>query len=179
MNQKILLDAGGEPRLEVQGRYLELIEAHRKMLHKLAYLYCRRPEDRRDLIQDILVQLWRSFGTFDGRVSFSTWMYRVALNVAISFYRSERRQVSDTISLEECGIDFHSLDLAYGPDTDDMRTLQRLIEQLDEMSRSLIMLFLEGFSHEEIAGVLGISTSNVGTRLARIKQKLRDSIDLI
>jgi RNA polymerase sigma factor (sigma-70 family) len=70
-------------------RFQNLVEDHKKILYKICHSYCRNPGDRDDLAQEIIVQLWRSFGTFNGRVRFSTWMYRIALNVAISFYRRE------------------------------------------------------------------------------------------
>jgi RNA polymerase sigma factor (sigma-70 family) len=164
------------PINETHSRYLSLVQGHQKLLHKLAYVYCRRAEDRRDLIQEMLIQLWKSFDSFDGRVQFSTWMYRVAMNVAISFYRSERRATHALVSLDEFDLDISVVDDAFQTDTDNMRSLKTLIDQLDEINRALIIMFLDGSSHDEIGAVLGISASNVGTRLGRLKQKLKDSL---
>src|SRR4051812_16300842 len=72
-------------------RFLALLGQHKGILHKLAYVYCRAPDERRDLIQEMVLQLWRSFGRYDERFKFSTWMYRVAMNVAISFVRGQPR----------------------------------------------------------------------------------------
>ena len=75
---------------QVQTRFQSLVDEHRKIVYKICHSYCSNPDDREDLAQEIVTQSWRSFATFDGRVQFSTWMYRVALNVAISFHRRER-----------------------------------------------------------------------------------------
>src|SRR5271154_242674 len=85
----------------LQERFQTLVEEHKKILYKVCNSYCRNPGDRDDLAQEIIVQLWRSFGAFDGRVRFSTWMYRIALNVAISFYRRESVRSRRVISGDE------------------------------------------------------------------------------
>lgn len=156
-----------------QDRFLALLGQHRKILYKVAYAYCRHPEDRRDLVQDMAIQLWQSFPRFDARVQFSTWMYRIAMNVAISFYRSEKRRIRDTLPIEDFGLDITAADGIFDEAGDNMRVLKRLIDALDEMNRALVILFLDGFSHDEIANVLGLTTTNVATRLNRIKQKLQ------
>lgn len=157
-----------------QERFLGLLEDHKKILYKVAYTYCRQREDRHDLVQEMTIQLWRSFGRFDGRAKFSTWMYRIAMNVAISFYRSERRRIRDTVPIDEFGFDIAAADRVMEEAGGDIGTLHRLIGRLDEMSRAIILLYLEGHPHGEIAAIIGISTSNVGTRIHRIKQRLQD-----
>jgi RNA polymerase sigma factor (sigma-70 family) len=154
-------------------RFLVLLEQHKKILYKVAYAYCRNREDRSDLIQDMVIQLWQSFARFDGRVQFATWMYRIAMNVSISFYRSESRRIRDTVPIEDFGLDLAAADQVFEDAGDNMRVLKKLIDQLDEMNRALVILFLDGFSYEEIAGIVGITTTNVATRLSRIKQKLQ------
>jgi RNA polymerase sigma factor (sigma-70 family) len=156
-----------------QGRFLALLEEHQRILYKVANAYCRNREERPDLIQDIVLQLWRSFGSFDGRARFSTWMYRIAMNVAISTYRSGRRRIHDAVPLEDIGLDLAAADRAMEVASEDIRLLHQLIQNLDEMNRALIVLFLDGYSHDEIAEIVGISASNVATRLHRIKQKLQ------
>jgi RNA polymerase sigma factor (sigma-70 family) len=154
-------------------RFQALIEGHKKILYKVAWTYCRDREDRRDLVQEMLIQVWRSFERFDERVKFSTWMYRIAMNVAISHYRHEKRRMRDTLPLEEFGMDIATADALFEEQADNMRVLEKLIAGMDEMNRALILLFLDGFSHEEIADVVGISTTNVATRINRIKQRLQ------
>ena len=155
-----------------QDRFVALIEEHRKILFKIAGSYAQNATDREDLIQEMVLQMWRSFESYEETRRFSTWMYRVALNVAISFYRQQTRRsrvlVNDQMAIE--------LALASGghETQEELATLRGLIESLHEFDRALVILYLDGNSHAEIATVLGISESNVGTKLNRIKQQLRD-----
>lgn len=151
-----------------------LIRRHAGLLHKVAYAYCRNPADREDLLQEIALQLWRAHARFDARQRESTWIYRVALNVAISFYRRERRHRDKTSSLED-EPEGSWLALAKAEPSEEVASLLRCIEELSPLERSLALLYLEGLEHAAIAGVLGISPSNVGTRLGRIKERLRAS----
>ena len=154
-----------------QDRFLALVEEHEKILYKVASSYCRNPEDRRDLIQEIVAQLWRSFGRFDESYRFSTWMYKIAMNVAISFYRSQSRRTRGAVPIEESGLDL----IAAEPEeaSDDVRLLHQFIGQLDELNRAVIILYLDGNSYDTIAEILGISTTNVATKISRIKERLR------
>ena len=157
------------------------LEKHQRILFKVAYMYCRDRDDRQDLVQEMLIQVWRSYARFDERVQFSTWMYRIAVNVAITHYRSEGRRIRDTVPLEEYGLDIAAADALFAIDNhgegDNMRALRQMISGLDELNRALILLFLEGFSSEEIAEVVGISASNVSTRINRLKIKLQSEFN--
>ena len=156
-----------------QDRFLILLDENRKILHKVASSYCRNPADRPDLVQEMVVQLWRAFDRYDVRYRFSTWMYRIALNVAISFYRSETRRSRHSVPVGDS-----ILEIAAAPEStasdDDLRLLQNVIEQLDEYDRALVILYLDGNRYDTIAEILGSSETNVGTKISRIKQKLRD-----
>jgi RNA polymerase sigma-70 factor (ECF subfamily) len=157
---------------EEESRFLTLLDQHRAILHKVAYGYCRDREDRADLVQEMAVQLWRSFPRFDSRVKFSTWAYRVAMNVAISHFRGEGRRVNDAVSIDEIaerGREDPMLDGA----SDNMRVLRRMIGELDELNRALILLYLDGHTSEEIAEIVGISPANVTTRVNRLKERLQ------
>lgn len=161
-------------------RFVTLLEAHKRILYKVASMYCANAEDRRDLVQEMVVQLWRSFPRYDDQFKFSTWMYRIALNVAISFLRSEGRRGRETVALEQIDIiDYAAADRVMGEAGDDVRELRRLVAQLDEMSRVLVVLYLEGYSHAEIAEILGISVTNVGTRIGRIKNRLQEELSAV
>ena len=164
---------------ELQDKFQTVVDQHKKILYKVCNSYCRNRDDRDDLAQEIIIQLWRSFGTFDQRYRFSTWMYRIAMNVAISTYRSERRRIHDPVPIDELGLDLAAADRAMEDASDDIRLLHQLIQRLDEMSRALIVLFLDGYDHEEIAEIVAISTSNAATRLHRIKQKLQRDADVL
>lgn len=156
-----------------QDRFLALLDHHKKILYKVAGAYCRNPADRPDLMQEIAAQLWRSFGRYDERYRFSTWMYRIALNVAISFYRGETRRSRNTVPAEDSVLEIAAEDAGAGGDDANLQLLHQLIGRLDELDRALVLLYLDGNRHDTIAEVLGISETNATTRLSRIKQKLR------
>jgi len=159
------------PPLSQQDRFVALVDQHRKILFKIAGSYARHSADREDLVQEMVLQMWRSFERYDPAQRFSTWMYRVALNVAISFYRRETRRSRVIVSGDETLIE-----LAAAPGempVEELDTLRRMIEGLNEFDRALVILYLDGNPYADIAAVLGISESNVGTKLNRIKQQLR------
>jgi RNA polymerase sigma factor (sigma-70 family) len=160
---------------EKQRQFEALLHEHRRIVFKVAGLYSRSASDRDDLAQEISAQLWRSFGRYDeGRARFSTWMYRIALNVAISQLRRERG--SDDDRLEP--LQPHHLETVAGgeglaePD-ERLVMLHAFISQLDPLNRALILLYLEDRNYAEMAEILGISETNVATKIGRIKQKLR------
>jgi len=150
-------------------QFLARLEEHRGILWKVASTYCRDDEDRRDLAQEIVINLWRAFPRFDEQYRFSTWMYRIAMNVAISFRRSENRRTRDLAPVDEA-----VLEIAAPPaDSDEQRLLRRWIDGLDPLSKALVILYLDGNTNSEIAEVLGISATNVTTKISRLKQRLR------
>ena len=154
-----------------QDRFVALLEEHKKILYKVASSYCGNPADRQDLIQEMVVALWKSFGRFDDRYRFSTWMYRIALNVAISFYRSEVRRTKHTVPAGDSVLEIAAASESAAPD-DEFRLLQSLMQQLGELDRALLILYLDGNRYDTIGEILGISETNVGTKISRIKQKL-------
>ena len=156
-----------------EARFAGLLRSHKALLHKVAFAYCRDPDDRRDLVQEMAIQLWRSFPRFDGRVKVSTWAYRVAMNVAVSWLRGEHRRPRDTVPLEELGHEIAAADSVLGEASDNMRVLRTLIEGLDGLNRALILLYLDGHSAEEIGEILGITAGNVTTRVNRVKRELQ------
>jgi RNA polymerase sigma-70 factor (ECF subfamily) len=158
---------------ELQDRFQQLIEEHKKIIYKVCSVYCRNRDDWDDLAQEIVLQLWRSFSTFDDRRRFSTWMYRVALNIAISFYRREKTRARHVIPAGECLLESAGV-------TDDrpeeLELLYQMIEGLDPLNKAMILLYLDGNRYHEIGEVLGISETNVATKLNRLKLKLKREI---
>src|SRR5687767_11909394 len=128
-------------------RFLALLDEHRKILYKVANSYCRNPQERADLVQEMVAQLWSSFDRFDERSRFSTWMYRVVLNVAISYYRAERRRSGSTVPLEDSMLELRAAAPAPEAGSEDIRLLHQFIGRLDDLNRALIILYLDGNSH--------------------------------
>lgn len=155
--------------------FISVIEAHKGLLYKIANAYCKTTEDRKDLIQEIIFQLWRSFEKYDPAYRYSTWMYRIALNTAISFYRKNKRS---PFALE---IKEDILDICEPrPDdsNDQLKRLNTFILELKDLDKALMLLYLEEKSYKEIAEVMGISETNVGTRISRIKQFLKQKFNI-
>jgi RNA polymerase sigma factor (sigma-70 family) len=154
-----------------QERFLNLVEGHKKILYKVCHSYCRNPGDRDDLAQEIIVQLWRSFRAFDERARFSTWMYRIALNVAISFYRRESVRTRHVLPGSE-----HLLEAVdeTGDRSEEVEMLYQWIEELDPLNKALVILYLDGNNYQEIADIMGISQTNVATKISRLKQTMRE-----
>ncbi|WP_242512260.1 RNA polymerase sigma factor [Pseudolysobacter antarcticus] len=160
----------------LQHRFQTLLEQHRKIVFKVANTYCRHGEDRRDVSQEICAQLWKAFPDYDEQRAFSTWMYRIALNVAISFVRSNIQRERHAIELDE-SIDIAIDDSTRVHETDEnVRALQAFIEQQDPLHRALLLLYLEERSYRNIAEILGISETNVATKINRLKQRIREHI---
>lgn len=158
---------------ELQAKFVDQVERHRGILFKISRAYGRTREDREDLAQEILVQLWRSFGRFDERLRFSTWMYRVALNVAISFHRREATRTKHVVVTDAPLLDV-AVETEWIPEN--VARAYEMIETLEPLDRALVLLHLDGFSHREIGEVLGISEANVATKLSRIRQRMRHSV---
>ena len=154
-------------------RFIALLHEHRAILFKVASGYCRNREDRVDLVQEMAIQLWRSFGRYDGRVKFATWAYRVAMNVAISHFRGEKRRIRDTLPFDDLAYELAADDPLAEQAGDNMRALLRLIDGLDELNRALVLLYLEGHTSEEIVEIVGISPGNATTRMSRLKSQLQ------
>jgi RNA polymerase sigma factor (sigma-70 family) len=159
---------------ESQQRFETLLHEHRKIVFKVAGLYGRTAADRDDLVQEISTQLWRSFGGYDpARAKFSTWLYRIALNVAISQLRRQRGAEADRFE----PLQLHHLETVGGEGVDEpderLTALYAFIGQLDPLNRALILLYLEDRNYTEMAEIMGISETNVATKISRIKQTLR------
>lgn len=156
-------------------RFIKTIDDHKKIIYKIVNSYCPNREHRKDLEQEIIIQLWNSFDNYNEKYKYSTWMYRIALNVAISFYRKEKKQpvkngfynedsifsIVDENEENETEIDYH------------LKLLQKFINNLNELNKALMLLYLEEKPYEEIAEILGITKTNVATKISRIKLKLK------
>ncbi|MES2734171.1 MAG: sigma-70 family RNA polymerase sigma factor [Bacteroidota bacterium] len=146
--------------------FIELINQHQKIIHKIIRLYTETKDDGADLFQEILLQAWRSFKKFRGDALFSTWLYRVGLNTALTF-KSQTSHQKHSRPLEATDLVYHDNGL-----DDQKEVLYRAIRQLSEVDRVLIGLHLDGYQPEEIGEIAGITANNVSVKLHRIKQKL-------
>lgn len=162
----------------VSAIFTSVIESHKKVIYKIAYAYCRNDEDRKDLVQEIIIQLWRSFDRYDNRYKYSTWIYRIALNTAISFYRKENRRKVIAHPLSESIISFDENKDHKETDTN-IHLLQKFISELKELDRALMILYLEEKSHKEMAQILGLTETNIATKIGRIKEKLRQRFSMV
>lgn len=155
--------------------FLELISLNKGIIIKVCNSYCYNKSDREDLAQEIIYQLWRSNNRFNPDHKFSTWMYRVALNVAISFYREGRRR-DGLVPLTNMHLDIRD-GLADGPVIEERSSLlHTCIKELKDLDKALILLYFEKKSYREIADILGITETNVATKVSRIKEKLKQSL---
>jgi RNA polymerase sigma-70 factor (ECF subfamily) len=153
--------------------FIDIINNHRALIYKVCRLYCDDSEDQKDLFQEIILQLWKSLDGFRQKSSLSTWMYRVALNTAITHFKKERR-FGNRVPL--AGIEIP--EIASGDDSDELLSqLFKAIEDLDKIDKSIILLYLEEKTYDEISTITGLSKSNVGVRINRIKTKLSKQIN--
>ncbi len=154
-----------------------IIEKNKGIIYKVANSYCKDSDDRKDVVQEIVIQLWRSFKRFDHSSKLSTWIYRIALNVAISFYRKDSKRKMVSTELTESLISII-------PENEPSETegqinqLQQFIAELKDMDRALMILYLEDRTQKEMGEIMGITETNVSTKIARIKEKLRTKFSL-
>ena len=158
--------------------FLLQLEEHKLIIYKICNSYCKNASDRNDLAQEISYQLWRSYGNFNGTVKFSTWMYRVALNVAITFYR-KTASAGNIIHLAEPANEPEDKKEDNTELEKNISVLQQFINELKELDKALMILYLEEKKYIEIAEILGISETNVATRISRIKDKLKQKFSTI
>jgi RNA polymerase sigma factor (sigma-70 family) len=154
-------------------KFIKTIKENQNLIYKICYSYCYKAELRKDLEQEILLQLWRSFDSFDGRVKISTWMYRVALNTAISFLRNDKKFEKETQSIDKSIISLSNNEYEIEQD-EKVVMLYEFINMLNGLDKALILLYLDDFKYKEISMVLGISESNVSTKMHRIKNNLKE-----
>lgn len=154
-------------------KFLQLVREHQNIIHKICHLYCWNAEDKRDLYQEITLQLWKSFPQFQGASAFSTWMYRVALNTAIS--QTKRRR--DFVDIESQQLYILSDQAEALEKQEELRLLYAAIGKLSKAEKAIILLWLEDKKYEDIADITGLSVKNVSVRLVRLRKKLSQLIE--
>jgi RNA polymerase sigma factor (sigma-70 family) len=147
-----------------ESAFLQQIDQHQGIIHKICRLYRDSPEDREDLFQEIVFQLWKTKHTFQGKAKFSSWMYKVALSTAIATFRKKKPAIIYTPQLP---------DLPQTEEEDQQRQqLFAALKQLDDADKALMALYLDDLSYEEIAEITGISENYVGVKLTRIRNRI-------
>ena len=156
---------------EIQHNFVELLEKHQNIVHKVCRLYTNNYDAHNDLFQEIAIQLWKAYPKFRGDSKFSTWMYRVALNTAITLYRKSKRTINTT---EFDAVQFKIKSEDYD-DTEEqqLKLLYKAVQQLNDIEKALVFLYLEDKSYREISETMGISEVNARVKMNRVKTKLR------
>ncbi|MEQ9467933.1 MAG: sigma-70 family RNA polymerase sigma factor [Ekhidna sp.] len=161
-------------RKHLEKQFTDKVKNSQGIVHKVCHMYGKNEDHRKDLFQEIMVQLWRSFPSFRGESQFSSWMYRVALNVAIQDFRKiKKRELIFFKSYEFMDVE----DVAYDPTKDEqLRTLHQAIGHLDKLDKAIIMLHLDGNGNEIIGDIVGITPNYVRVKMNRIKKKISEKI---
>jgi len=155
----------------VQKQFVDLLEEHQNIVHKVCRLYTNSQDQHNDLFQEITIQLWKAFPKFRGEAKFSTWMYRVALNTAITLYRKSKRSIQTQ--------DYDSVMFKISSEEYDDTVEQQLklmyakIKELNDIEKALVFLYLEDKNYREISDTLGITEVNARVKMNRVKGKLR------
>jgi len=156
-----------------QQEFIELIKENEGIIFKVTLVYSFKEEDQKDLYQEIVYQLWKSFDSFRGDSKISTWMYRIALNTSITYLKKEKKK-GNNVPIDD--VLLHRIEHIDTLMEERIKILHHHIKELNTIEKGLILLYLEGKSYDEIGSIIGFTASNVGTRLNRIKQKLKTKI---
>jgi RNA polymerase sigma-70 factor (ECF subfamily) len=157
--------SGKDTEIEFEKR----IREHELLIHKVCRIYAYTDADRQDLFQEIIIHLWKAYPKYQGLSQFSTWLYRVAINTAITMLRKQRNFIT---TYEPAALPSHHADET-GTEEEQWQQLARAIEKLNEVEKAVVMLYMEDRSYEEMEEILGISQGNLRVKMSRIKDKLR------
>ena len=153
-------------------QFLDILEKNIGIIIKIARAYSKTFQDKEDLINDITLELWKSFGRFKGGSKISTWIYRIALNTSMNYKRKREKDrlffLDDLKQIENLSW------LIEQPDSSHSEILYQCIDELNQLNKAIILLYLDGNSHDEISDITGISKTNVGTRISRIKEQIKN-----
>lgn len=155
--------------------FLEKINKHKGIIFKISKMYMDNRDDQNDLFQEIVYQVWKSFPAFEGKSEFSTWLYRIALNTAIIFLKSEKKRnfiQNDDVSIYKIKEDEYNYE-----DEQNLKMMYESIQKLNSIDKALIFYYLEDFSGKEMAEQMGISEGNARVKLNRAKEKLKELIN--
>ena len=156
---------------ELEHSFIELLEKHQNIVHKVCRLYTNNYDAHNDLFQEITIQLWKAYPKFRGDAKFSTWMYRVGLNTAITLYRKSKRTVNtqafDDVQFKISAEEYDNTE------EQQLKLLYKAVQQLNDIEKALVFLYLEDKNYREISETMGISEVNARVKMNRVKNKLR------
>jgi RNA polymerase sigma factor (sigma-70 family) len=160
---------------ELEHSFVTQLEENQNFVHKICRLYTNDSDAHNDLFQEITIQLWKAYPKFRGDAKFSTWMYRVALNTAITLFRKSKRKI-ETQDFE--GVSFKITAEEYDPLIEEqMKLMYSAVKTLNDIDKALVFLYLENKNYAEISETLGISEVNSRVKMNRIKEKLRSILN--
>jgi len=156
--------------MQPEKEFIHLLNQHQKIVYKVCNLYMDLHSDREDLFQEITLQAWKAYGNFRGDAKFSTWLYRVALNTAITFFRKDKKKpdIYSTDTMPE------KVEENTDPVEEQVKAMYAAIGELSKIDKALVMLYLEDYSYQEIGEMMGITANNVAVKMNRIKLKLKE-----
>jgi len=160
---------------ELEHQFVKNLEQHQNIAHKICRIYTNDQDSHNDLFQEITIQLWKAYPKFRGEAKFSTWMYRVALNTAITLYRKKKRSIKTQ--------DFDTVDFKIKAEEYDDETEQQLkvmysaIQELNDIEKALVFLYLEDKNYRDISETLGITEVNARVKMNRVKTKLKNILN--
>lgn len=158
--------------MPAEKEFIALLNEHQRIIHKVCNLYMDAHADREDLFQEITLQAWKAYAGFRGDAKFSTWLYRVALNTAITFFRKEKRKpdIYSTESVPDLGV--HE---THDPIEEQVKAMYAAIGDLSKIDKAIVMLYLEDYNYNDIGDMMGITANNVAVKMNRIKTRLKES----
>jgi RNA polymerase sigma-70 factor (ECF subfamily) len=160
---------------ELEHEFVSHLEKHQNIVHKICRMYTNDQESHNDLFQEITIQLWNAYPKFRGDSKFSTWMYRVALNTAITLYRKSKKQLR-TQNYDE--VSFKIKADVYNDEVEkQLQLMYKAVKELNDIDKALVFLYLEDQSYREISEMLGISEVNARVKMNRIKKTLRNILN--
>ncbi|MFY8129246.1 MAG: RNA polymerase sigma factor [Chitinophagaceae bacterium] len=159
--------------MALKQEFIQLINTHQRIIYKVCNLYMNNSTDKEDLFQEVCLQAWKAIDSFKGESQFSTWLYRVALNTAITFIRKDKRKAPQTLVEEFPEV----VDETSKEKEEQLIAMYKAIGNLSKIDKALVMLYLEDFSYIEIGKIMGITPNNVAVKMNRLKVKLKEETE--
>ena len=159
-----------------ENEFVTLVQKHQNLIHKICRLYTRSDAEHKDLFQEITIQLWKAYPKFRGDSKFSTWMYRVGLNTAITLYRKSKRRIQ-SLNIDDFSYKIPQTEAYDDTEDQQLQLIYEAIKKLNDIEKALIFLYLENKNYKEISETIGISEVNARVKMNRVKKKLKKQLN--